>query len=165
MNSNERPLAFEMDEQSVNSPRPDLSFTCSRRRLLPALFQEMAVLLGLFKGGQGGRLSDLSALPDDQLALISPIVNPDCEIFVDQGHVCSRFKRTQAAQQLFPMEREYLAAFNLFNGQYTLGEIGVRLSQEMGWEEARGFAHARDLFLSLVRRLVCVPKDPPEADE
>jgi len=165
MNSNGQRLAFEMDEQSANSSGPDLSFTCSRRRLLPALLQEMAVLLGLSQGGQGGRLADLSALPDDQLARIKPIVNPDCEIFVDQGHVCSRFKRTQATQQLFPMEREYLAAFNLFNGQYSLSEIGVCLSQEMGWEEDRGFAHARDLFLSLVRRLVCVPKDPPEANE
>jgi hypothetical protein len=149
----------------MKRPRRDLSFTCSRRRLLPALFQEMAVILGSLKGGQGHRLSDLGSLPDDRLAQIKPIRNPDYEIFADQGHVCSRSKRTQTTLKLFPMEREYLAAFNLFNGQLSLGEIGERLSQEMGWDEATGFASARDLFLSLVRRLVCVPKDPLELDE
>ena len=149
----------------MKRPRRDLSFTCSRRRLLPALFQEMAVILGSLKGGQGGRLSDLGSLPDDQLAQIRPIVNPDYEILAHQGHVCSRSRRTQTALKLFPREREYLVAFNLFNGQHNLGEIGVRLSQEMGWDEAKGFAHARDLFLFLARRLVCVPKDPPEFNE
>ena len=149
----------------MKHPRRDQSFTCSRRKLLPALFQEMVVVLGSLKGGQGGRLSDLSNLPDDQLSQVTPIMNPDYEIFVDQDHVCSRSRRTQATLRLFPMEREYLAAFNLFNGRHTLGEIGQRVSQEMGWDEDRGFTHSRDLFLSLVRRLVCVPKDPPEFDE
>jgi hypothetical protein len=149
----------------MKRPRRDLSFTCSRRRLLPALFQEMVVILGSLKGGQGHRLSDLGSLPDDRLAQIKPIRNPDYEIFAHQGHVCSRSKRTQTTLKLFPMEREYLAAFNLFNGQQNLGEIGQHLSQEIGWDEATGFAFARDLFLSLVRRLVCVPKDPLELDE
>lgn len=149
----------------MKPPRRDLSFTCSRRKLLPALFQEMVVIFGSLKGGQGCRLSDLGSLPDDQLAQIKPAVNPDYEIFVDRGHVCGRSKRTQATLKLFPMEKEYLAAFNLFNGRLNLGEIGARLSQEMGWDEAEGFAQARDLFLSLVRRLVCVPQNPPELDE
>ena len=45
------------------------------------------------------------------------------------------------------------------------GEIGSRLAQEMGWDEARSFAHARDLFLSLVQHVVCVPKNPLELDK
>jgi hypothetical protein len=149
----------------MKRPHRDLAFTCSRRRLLPALFQEVIVILGSFKGGQGGRLSDLTKLSDDQLSHIKPIVNPDYETFVDQGYICSRFKRTKAARRLFPMEKGNLAVFNLFNGQHSLGEIGERVSREMGWDKARGFAHARDLFLFLVSRLVCIPKDPPELDE
>ena len=149
----------------MKPPRRDLSFTCSRRRLLPALFQEMVVVLGSLKGGQGCRLSDLGDLPDDRLAQIKPIVNLDHQITVDEGHVCSRSRRTGATLKLFPMDREHLAAFNLFDGRHSLDEIGQRLSQEMGWDEAAGFAYARDLFLSLARRLVCVPKDPLEADE
>jgi hypothetical protein len=149
----------------MKTSRPDLSFACSRRRLLPALFQEMVVIFGSLKGGQGHRLSDLDNLPDDQLAQIKPVVSPDYEVFVEQGHVCGRLKGTQATLKLFPMQKEYLAVFNRFNGQHTLGEIGERLSQERGWEGTKGFAYAKDLFLALVRRLVCVPKDPLVIDE
>jgi len=45
-----------------------------------------------------------------------------------------------------------------------LGEIGQAVSQEMDWDEARGFAHARDLFLSLASRQVCIPRDAPPPD-
>jgi hypothetical protein len=149
----------------MKNSRYDLSFTCSRRNLWRALLQEVFVIYGSVKGGQGGRLSELGSLPDDQLAQVRPIVNPDCEIFVDQGHVWSRFKKTEATVKLFPLKPENLAAFNLFNGRHRLGEIGECLSQEMGWDEVTSFAHVRDLFLSLVSRLVCVPKDPPAWDQ
>jgi len=151
--------------QNLKQPRRDLSFTCSRRDFWRALLQEFFVIYGSAKGGQGGRLSELGSLPDDQLAQVRPIVNPDCEIFVDQGHVWSRFKKTQATVKLFPPEKENLMAFNLFNGRHCLGEIGSLLAQEMGWDEVRAFAHVRDLFLSLVGRLVCVPRDPPARDQ
>ena len=149
----------------MQHPRRDLSFTCSRRNLWRALLQEIFVIRGSVKGGQGRRLSDLGSLPDDQLAQVRPIVNPDCEIFVDQGHVWGRFKKTEATVKLFPPQKENLAIFNLFNGRHRLGEIGSLLAQEMGWDEVRAFAHVRDLFLSLVSRLVCVPKDPPARDQ
>lgn len=149
----------------MKHPRRDLSFTCSRRNLWRALLQEIFVIHGSVKGRQGRRLSELGSLPDDQLAQVRPIVNPDCEIFVDHGHVWSRFKKTEATVKLFPPEKENLTAFNLFNGTHRLGEIGSLLAQEMGWDEVRAFAHVRDLFLSLVSRLVCVPKDPPARDQ
>ena len=149
----------------MQHPRRDLSFTCSRRNLWRALLQEVFVIYGSVKGRQGRRLSELGSLPDDQLAQVRPIVNPDCEIFVDQGHVWTRFKKTEATVKLFPPRKENLVAFNLFNGRHRLGEIGSLLAQEMGWDEVRAFAHARDLFLSLVSRLVCVPRDPPDPDE
>jgi hypothetical protein len=149
----------------MKQPPRDLSFTCSRRNFWRALLQEIFVIYGSVKGGQGGRLSELGSLSDDQLAQVRPIVNPDCEIFVDQGHVWSRFKKTEATVKLFPLEKENLAAFNLFSGRHSLGEIGSLLAQEMCWDEVTSFAHVRDLFLSLVSRLVCVPKDPPARDQ
>jgi hypothetical protein len=149
----------------MKHPRRDQAFTCSRRQFLPALLQEMFVIAGAFKGRQGFRLSELGSLPDSQLAQIKPIVNPEYEIFMDQGHVCSRSRRTEATLKLFPIEKENLVVFNMFNGRHSLAEIGERLSQEMSWDEAKGFEHARDLFLSLISHLVCVPKDPLELDE
>jgi hypothetical protein len=85
-------------------------------------------------------------------------------MFVDQGHVCSRSKKTKAVSKLFPAARENLVLLDMFDGQHDIGQIGHRLAQEMGWDEARAFAHVRDLFLSLVERAVCVPRDPPGPD-
>jgi hypothetical protein len=149
----------------MKHPRRDLPFTCSRRDFWRALLQEVFVISGSLKGRQGYRLSELGSLPDDQLAQVRPIMNPDHEIFVDQGHVWSKCEKTETTLKLFPVEKENLAAFDLFDGRHTLGEISERLSQEMGWGEARGFAHVRDLFLSLVSRLVCVPGNPLDPDE
>ena len=133
---------------------------CSRRNLWRALLQEAFVTQDALRGQPGFRLSELGSLPDEQLAQIRPIVNPEYEIFVEEGYVCSRYKKTKATQKLFPLKRENVVAFDLFNGQHSLAEVGARLAQEMGWDEARGFAHARDLFLSLVERLACVPANP-----
>jgi hypothetical protein len=151
-------------EQSMAHPRSDLSFVCNRRTFFRALFQEAIIIRGSLKGGQGGRLSELGSLPDEQLARVRPILTPEYETFVDQGHVWGRNKTTKAVLKLFPAEQENLVAFNMFDGQHTLGEIGRRLAQEMGWDEAAAFAHARDLFLSLVGPMVCVPRDAPESD-
>jgi len=144
------------------SPRRGLAFTCSRRDFWPALLQEIRVIYGSIKGGSGGRLSELRDLSADQLAKVRPMVNPEYEIFVDQDHVCCRAKGTESTRKLFAMEKANLVTFNHFNGQHELGEIGTRLGQEMGWDESEGFAYARDLFLALVERLVCIPRDPPE---
>lgn len=149
------------EKRIVEYPRRDLSFKCSRRKFFRALFQEVIVFEGSLKGGQGFRLTELGSLPDDQLAQIKPIVNPDCEIFLEEGHIYSKSRKTGATLKLFPAEKENLAAFNLFDGRHDLGEIARRLAQEMGWDEERAFAHARNLFLFLVQHVVCVPKEPP----
>jgi len=138
----------------------DLSPTCTRRQFWRALLQEIFVIYGSAQGGHGCRLSELGSLPDDQLAQVRPVVNSDYEVFIDQAYIWSRHKKTGAIRKLFPMEKENLVVFNLFNGRHTLGEIAKSLAQEMSWDETRGFAHVRDLFLLLVSHLVCLPKDP-----
>jgi hypothetical protein len=138
----------------------------------------MLVLAGALKGRGSYRLSELDKLPDEKLAQIRPMVNPEYEIFVDQGYLCARSRRPSPPAppaksrrtageggKLFTLERENLAVFNRFDGQHSLAEIGREASAEMGWDEAAGFERARDVFLSLVGRLVCVPSGPLEFDE
>jgi hypothetical protein len=152
------------DEQEMKHPREDLSFTCNRRTLFRALFQEATVIRGSLKGKVGCRLSELGSLPDEQLAQVRPVVNPDYEISLEQGQVWASYKlREQAPLSLFSMqERESLISFNMFNGQHTVADIAHHLAMEIGWEEDRAFAHVRDLFLSLVKPMVCLPKEPIE---
>jgi hypothetical protein len=130
------------------------------------LLRETIVTLGMLRGGEGGRLSELENLPDEQLARIKPMVNPAFEIEVEAEHVLGRYKETGVAVSLFAVdETATLTAFNLFDGRHTLGEAGARLADQMNWDRDAGFAYARDLFLQLVENLVCVPRDPPRGAE
>jgi len=156
-----------MEKQDIKYPRQDLSFTCSRRQFFRALFQEVVVIRDSLRGRPGYRLSELGSLPDDQLARVKPAVNRDYEVFVDQGDVWARYKlKEQAPLKLFSVEeKENRIVFNMFDGRHSLGEIGNHLAQEMEWDEVRAFAHVRDMFLSLVEPMVCLPKAPLDPDE
>jgi hypothetical protein len=149
----------------VKHARHDLSFTVSRRQFWRALLQEALAIRDAFKGKPGYQLSDLGGLPDHQLAQIRPVVYTECEIVLDQGYVWSKSKGVEAPLRLFSVEQENLTVFNMFNGRHSLGEIGERLSREMGWDPDRSFAHVRDLFLTLAGYLVCAPAGPLEGPE
>jgi hypothetical protein len=138
----------------------DTQFKVTRRQFWRALLQEVSVTYNSLKGRPGYALSDLGSLPDSQLACIKPIMHPDCEAFVDQGHVWSRCNQTGAILKLFPAVQENLIPFRMFDGQHHLSDIGEHLAQEMGWDRERGFAHAKELFLLLVSYLACIPSAP-----
>jgi hypothetical protein len=145
-------------------PRTTLSFGCSRRHFFKALLRETVVVIKTARGGHSFRLSELGSLPDDQLAQIIPAMNLAYEIYVAEDHLWTRHKQTGKTFKEFLLNEENRRTFNLFNGRNTLGEIAWQLSQDLGWEEARSFAHARDLFLSLVDHLACQPGNPIEQD-
>jgi hypothetical protein len=144
----------------MKHPNHDLHFNVTRRQFWRALLQEVSVTFDSLQGRPGYALSDLGSLSDHQLARVKPIMHPDCESFIRQGYVWSWCKQTEVTLKLFPTDQENLVAFRMFDGQHELSEIGEHLAREMGWDPARGFALAKELFLSLVGCLVCIPKDP-----
>jgi hypothetical protein len=147
--------------QGFAQPRRNLDFACSRRKFLPSLLREAIITLGMLRGGQGCRLSDLGSLPDGQLAEVRPLVSPACEILMHEGLVSARHRQTGVVVPLFAAdEREKTRALELFDGNHTLAAVGERLAQEMGWDGAEGYAQAREFFLFLVGQLVCFPRDP-----
>jgi hypothetical protein len=152
------------DQQAGRYPRQDLTLRCSRRTFFRALFQEAVVINDALKGKPGFRITELGQLPDDLLAGITPLRNPDREIYLEGGHVWARTKsKATAPVKLFATkERSKLSCFNLITGEHTLGEIAQRLAEEMDWDEPAAFAHLRDLFLTLAAHAVCLPKDPLE---
>jgi len=135
--------------------------TCTRRQFWRALLQELFVVSGSARGGQGAALANLGSLPTAQLAQMHPKVNPDCRISTEDDNVWAQSEKTGARGKLFAATRENLLAFNRFDGQHTIGEIGRLVAAELGWTEDRAFALVRDLFLSLASRAVCVPADAP----
>lgn len=143
-------------------PRHELAFPIRRRDLLPALARELIVLSQATKGRLAFRLSELGSLPDEQLAVIVPVLNPAFEVYVEHDHLWARDEQTGSRFEEFPVVNENTLTFSMFDGTRNLGEIGKRVALEMGWDEAKGFAHARGLFLSLASHLVCVPQNPLE---
>ena len=144
----------------MSQSRRDLSFNYTRRQFFPALLRELVVTASAARGRPTWSLSELGSLPDEQIVKVRPVMNPEYEIVVDQDHVWSWHKKTGVATQLFAMGKENLVAFNLFNGEHTLGEVARQIAQEMEWDEAASLAHVRELFLLLVSHLVCLPRDP-----
>jgi hypothetical protein len=134
----------------------------SRRHFWRALLQELRVIHGSARGGQGGQLSQLHELSDERLAKVRPTLNPEYEICVDQDYVCCRHRQMEVTHRLFQMERENLITLNQFNGQHNLGEIAAQLARQMDWDQNKAFTFTRNLFLSLVDLLICIPRDPPE---
>lgn len=145
---------------SEQQPHHNLLISYSRRSFWRGLVHELAVASGVLKGGQECRLADLDKLPDEQLARLHPRIHPTCRICIQQGYVWAQWNSGNAVP-LFPSERrEGLLTLNLCDGQHTLGEIGRFVAHQTGWDEARGFAYARELFLSLASRMICIPKEP-----
>ncbi len=141
-------------------PHPNLLIPYSRRSFWRGLVHELAVASGVLKGGKECRLADLDKLPDEQLARLHPQIHPSCRICIREGYVWCEWNSGNAVR-LFPsQQREDLLTLNLCDGQHTLAEIGRLVAYEMGWDEGRGFAYARKLFLSLASRMICVPKEP-----
>ena len=123
--------------------------------------QEAFAASRALKGEEDYRLSELGTWSDARLAQIKPVVHPLCEIYVDEGSLYGRYKDTGESVELFPLEQvEDRVTLGMFDGGHTLHEVGTRLSQALAWDEDRAFAHARDLFLSLAGRMICIPKDP-----
>ncbi len=143
-------------------PRKDLPFVCSRRNFFGALINEIVITAKTARGGQSFRLSNLGSLPDDQLAKITPIMNPAYEIYVEEEYLWTRNKQTGKTYQEFLLNEENRRTFNLFNGRNTLGEIARQLSRDLAWEEDFAFAQARGIFLSLADHTVCLPTNSLE---
>ncbi|MGD1992836.1 MAG: hypothetical protein PVI59_06550 [Anaerolineae bacterium] len=150
-----------MNDEKPDNTRSD-KLPMSRRAFFRAFLQEVHVVRGALKGKEGYRLADVNDLPDEQLARIKPVISEDYRIFIESGQVWAEYQRKKEDPvKLFAVEDEAtLLTFNLFDGRHTLAEIGKQLARKMAWEEERAFAHTRAFFLSLVKRVIGVPKNP-----
>jgi len=105
------------------------------------------------------KLGDLEDLPDEKLAHVMPMVNPDYEIAIDGGEVTARERKTGAVIRLFPLDSDETAAFNMFDGMTPLADVARRLAVSLESEEDVAFCRAKRLFISLMKKSVCVPSN------
>jgi hypothetical protein len=128
------------------------------------LLREARVLSSTLKGGRSFALSELAELPDEQLKALIPLVRPVFDVFVEGERLVARHKEAGSIIELGPATREQVMALNLLAAETRLEVAGRRMARQMGWQEERGFAYVKDLFLSLVAHLVCVPLNSPDLD-
>lgn len=144
-------------------PRENLIFEKSRREFFRSLIREAEVGTGRLSGGKGYNLASLGALSDELLGQARPVIIPGCQIDVRDGTVWGQ-PPEEPVRALFSLaETAACSAFNQFNGQATLHQIAARLSEEMGWTQARSFALVRGLFLTLVMYRLAVPSAEDQA--
>lgn len=106
----------------------------------------------------------MAELPDETLAGLTPCINPEFKILVQEGNICAQSKVTETVITLFPKDLQILAVFNQINGKKTLAQIAAAAAAQLGWEDdAETFGFVRDVFLSMAKHRVSLPKDPPES--
>lgn len=145
-----------MDHQGERSGGYD---TVGRRGFFRLLAGETVAFFEELRGRPQFRLSDLWGLPDEALARIIPKVPPDVEIVVAEGHISARIPGKDEPINLFDRELANTFVLNRFNGLTPIGRIGAELAAAMSWDEERGFANAKSLFLRMVRLGVCMPSN------
>jgi hypothetical protein len=153
-------MTLDWTEFFVNFPRQKLPAKISRRELLSAMLSELDGTTSITGGKEAFRLNDLGDLADEHLAPIIPWLVPDIGLEEIDGVLWASPGADQKPLQLFPLQGAIQLAFEQFNGDRSLGEIGALLANAMDWDQSRGFSFVRGMFLSLVFAQVCFPKNP-----
>jgi hypothetical protein len=93
--------------------------------------------------------------------LIPRILSP-WTIDVEGKGLRARNLETGESIELLPSTAENLVAVKQFDGRTSLGAAGKGIAADLGWPDEEGFALARDLFLNLVGRRICLPGNAPK---
>ncbi|NMB88139.1 MAG: hypothetical protein GYA17_07250 [Chloroflexi bacterium] len=153
-----------MDEQRSSfdfehyQPRESTAIPTPRRGLLRAMLSELEAYNDQVDGKPTLKIADLASLPDEELAQIRPVRQPECKISLRDGLVWARPAATLDPVVLFPVDAPALAAFNLFDGKRDLREVSQALAGPTRWPPEKCWAYTRGLFLKLANQRVCVPK-------
>ena len=135
--------------------------SANRRRFFRFLAREGISTVDELRGIPQCNLDELPALPDQQLALLTPGVREGVEIIPGDGVVLARRSPDTEPVLLFRTDPATLLLFNRFDGSTSLGAAAQSLATAMEWSEAKSFVAAKALFLHLVRLQVCVPRNAP----
>lgn len=145
------------DEAFDTFPRRDLSIKIGRRQALLTVATELEAREGHRGGKPAFKLSALGHLADELLALVSPVPMPGCEIAEKDGFVWACFEESHEPLLLFSSASPARSVVHRFDGRSMLEVIARHVAAEMNWDEARGFAYVRGVFLHLTELGVCVP--------
>jgi hypothetical protein len=127
-----------------------------RRGFFRRFAGEGAAFLDEIQGRPQIPISDLSKVPDAELARQAPVIREGVAILPEEQQVSARLPGEEMAIVLFSREPAHLFIFNRLNGRTTLGQTSRELSAEMGWTEEQSFVAVKALFFRLVRLRVCV---------
>jgi hypothetical protein len=132
----------------------------NRRRFFRSLVGEVISLFEEIRGTPQCRISELFHLPDQTLAKVKPLVQPNIVIAQEQGQVYAYPPGRQEGILLFPAEDENITILEQFNGKLTIAAIAKEFAENNSWSDERAFLFVKDIFLSLVELHICVPSNP-----
>jgi hypothetical protein len=133
----------------------------SRREFLSFRFFGRSPAPLLLEGPEPGKFSlrDLPRLGDDILVRIVPVLRRGWSAQLgDSGLI---FRGDAGQEGVLPLDTGSRAAFALFDGERTLGQVASILEARQGVAKGRGIAVARTAFLILALNEVYHPGNPP----
>lgn len=138
-----------------NLPRQPLTFSFTRRDLFRSLRSEAD--RGRSMGDRPAfKLNTLGALPDEELADITPQLVRGCRLSVRDGTVWSRAATEEDPRRLCAALPENLLILRAIDGRTCLGDIADEVREETELAD-RSFSSVRALFLELVLARIATP--------
>ncbi len=139
-------------------PREYLYQKITRRQF----FEVIKVGVHLYASKECGiQIPTLGIMEDTDLYQIIPGILPKTKIIPEGSIVWGIPPGHSQRIQLFIIEPNTVHAFNQINGVNNLFEIAQSQAKYSGLSFSRSFLFTRGLFLTLVKKEVCLPKNNP----
>jgi len=150
------PIRFEQ------FPRGYLSFKINRRKLLPALLNNLHQFASDIPAYG---LAELGVWEDEKLGEVVPKVITGTRISLEDGRVIAHPNNSEEPIEIFQLDSPVLFIFNAMNGKTPFIQIAEMAAEENQWDSDFSFKYVRGVFLWLVLCRVCEPLFPAGTED
>lgn len=132
----------------------------SRRDAFRQMCGEILVSFDEIRGHKHCALSELETIEREKFEGLIPFINKAFELSLEENWLIGKDHNSGEKIRLFELTPDKTTAFNLINGQNSIGEIVQIFSEKMGWEVEQCFPHVKKILLNLVNLKLCLFANP-----
>ncbi len=147
-----------MPDSNIASP------VAPRRSFFRLMLAEAISLAEEVQGRPQMRLSELAQVPDEVLRRISPVFNATRSYALENNCVLLQHRKRGTSQTVYQLDASEHYVLRFFDGQHTLEEIGRRVADEFGQDEAAAYQKVKALFIALAKYAICHPAQAYDFD-
>jgi hypothetical protein len=106
------------------------------------------------------RLSDLDRVPDEIVRTMVPVLVTDGRYQIEGKSLFKKDEATDSRREVYRFTPEEGFILRQLDGRRTLTEIASCLEREFPRDHETAYAQVKSLFLTLAKRMICIPAEP-----